>query len=232
MILKRNFVVLLCFLPLRDLSAQSTVAVSGGFSQSIFYCSQTKREYYHLFQPYDTYLVNLSYKKDLSRLQKNLQLGGQLEFKQQSAWFYYRDEFPADTFATGLRYDIQSLNLYIFPELRVGEHIKFVFSGGPVIQWITNTKAEGTQIQIFTGKPNIETSISEQSSERISGLVIGAKINLGIEIPLYKNLYFTFYNAYSAGFNSMQGTIKPQMKYFNCLDINIMGGLLYRIGGN
>ena len=229
MVFKRKLLIILCFLPLWELSAQSTVAVSGGFSQSIFYCSQTKRQYDHSFQPYNAYLINFSYKEDLSFLQKNLQLGAQLEFKKQSSWFYYRDNFPTDTFATGLQYDIQSVNLYLFPELRVGENIKFIFSGGPVVQFITNTKAQGKQVQIIIGSPNIETNINEQNSKRISGVVIGAKINLGIEIPLYKNLYFTFYNAYSAGLNSMQGTIKPQMKYFNCLDINIMGGLLYRV---
>ncbi|MCL2132592.1 MAG: outer membrane beta-barrel protein [Lentimicrobiaceae bacterium] len=230
MMFKRIVFILVCFLPLLGLSAQSTLAVSGGLNQPIFYCSQTNREYNHSFQPYNAYLVNLSYKQDLSSLQNNLQLGVQLEFKQQSSGFYYRDEFPTDTFATGLRYDIQSINLCLFPELRVGDEIKFVFSGGPLIQFITNTKAKGTQLQIITGSPNIETSIDEGSSQRISGIVVGAKINLGIEIPLYKDLYFTFYNAYSAGFNSMQGSIKPQMKYFNCLDINIMGGFLYRIG--
>ena len=226
---KRNFFILLCFFPLLEMPAQSTIAVSGGLNQSIFYCSQTRREYNHLFRPYNAYLVNISYKKDFSALQKNMQLGAQLEFKQQSSWFYYRDEFPTDTFATGLRYDIQSINLYIFPELRVGDGIKFVFSGGPVVQFITHTKAKGTQLQQITGKPNIETSIDESKSARIAGVVFGAKINLGVEIPLYKNLYFTFSNAYSAGFNTMQGTIKPQMKYFNCIDINIMGGFLYRI---
>jgi hypothetical protein len=60
-------------------------------------------------------------------------------------------------------------------------------------------------------------------------VVIGAKINLGVEIPLCKNFHFTFCNAYSAGLNSMQGSIKPQMKYFNCFDINIIGGFLYRM---
>ena len=231
MTFKRKLFIALCLLPFGEMFAQSTIAASGGFSQSIFYCSQTKREYNHTFRPYDAYLVNVSYKKDLSNLQKNMQVGASLEFKQQSAWFAYIDNFPADTFSTGLRYDIQSINLYLFPELRVGNEIKFVFSGGPVLQVITNTKAEGIQRQIIAGKPYIETDINERSSKRISGIVIGAKISLGIEIPLYRNLYLTFYNAYSAGLNSMQGSIKPQMKYFNCLDINITGGLLYRIGG-
>jgi hypothetical protein len=173
--------------------------------------------------------VNLSYKKDFSSLQKNMQFGGQLEFKQQSSEFYYRDNFPTDTFATRLRYDIRSINLYVFPELRVGGEIKFIFSGGPVLLFIVNTKAKGKQLQIITGIPHIETEIDESRSSRISGVVIGAKINLGIEIPLYKGLYFTFCNAYSAGLNTLQGTIKPQMKYFNCIDVNIMGGLSYRM---
>jgi len=227
--LRTFFCIILCALPLWELSAQSSFAVNGGFNHSIFYCSQTKRQYYHKFQGYNAYLVNVSYKKDISSLKKNMQLGAQLEFKQQSSWFYYEDKYPTDTFATGLRYDIQSVNLYLFPELRVGEYVKFVFSGGAVLQVITNTKAKGKQIQIITGQPNIETEIEEQHSKDISGVVIGAKICLGVEIPLYKGLYFTFYNAYSAGLNSMQGKIKPQMKYFNCLDVNIMGGLLYRM---
>jgi len=227
--LNRKFFILLYFFSLWELSAQSTIAVSGGLNQSIFYCSQTKRQYSHSFQPYNAYLVNFSYKKDFSLLQKNMQLGGQLEFKQQSSEFYYRDNFPSDTFATRLRYDIRSVSAIVFPELRVGEKIKFIFRGGPVLQFIVNTKAKGKQVQIITGAPKIETEIVELRSSRISGVVIGAKICLGIEIPLYKNLYFTFCNAYSAGLNSMQGTIKPQMKYFNCLDINIMGGLSYRM---
>ena len=226
---KKDFFILLCFFPLWELSAQSTFAVSGGLNQSIFYCSQTKRQYNHSFQPYNAYLVNFSYKKDCSSWQRNMQLGAQLEFKQQSSEFYYRDEFPADTFATRLRYDIGSINIYVFPELRVGEGVRFTFSGGPVLQLITHTRAKGKQLQIITGSPNIEKDIDESASNRISGVVVGAKISLGIEIPLCKRLYFTFCNAYSAGLNSMQGTIKPQMKYFNSLDINIMGGLLYRV---
>jgi len=229
MLFRNFFCILLCVLPLWELSAQSAIAVSGGLNQSIFYCSQTKRAYRHSFQPYNAYLVNFSYKKDCSSWAKNMQLGAQLEFKQQSSWFYYEDKFPADTFATGLRYDIRSINLHLFPELRVGEKVKFVFSGGTVLQFITNTKAKGKQLQIITGKPNIEESIDEPNSKRVAGVVFGAKISLGVEIPLYKGLYFTFCNAYSAGLNSMQGSIKPQMKYFNCLDINIMGGLLYRM---
>ena len=226
---RKAFLILICFFPLWELSAQSTFAVSGGLNQSIFYCSQTKRQYYHSFRPYNAYLVNFSYKRDYSSLQKNMQLGAQLEFKRQSSEFYYRDEFPADTFATRLRYDIGSINIYVFPELRVGEGVKFIFSGGPVLQFITHTRAEGKQLQIITGSPNIEKDINESASNRISGVVLGAKISLGIEIPLYRRLYFTFCNAYSAGLNSMQGTIKPQMKYFNCLDINIMGGFSYRL---
>ena len=229
MIFIRFVVALLCVLSLWKLSAQSSVAVSGGLNQSIFYCSQTKREYRHSFQPNNAYLVNFSYKKDCSSLAKNMQLGGQIEFKQQSSWFYYEDNFPVDTFATKLRYDLRSINLYLFPELRVGENVKFVFSGGPVFQFITNAQAKGKQLQIRTGKPNIEESVNESSSKRIAGVVFAVKISLGVEIPLYEGLYFTFYNAYSAGLNSMQGSIKPQMKYFNCLDINIMGGLLYRM---
>ena len=229
---KKCFFILLCFSPLWEAAAQSTFAVSGGFNQSIFYCSQTKREYYHSFRPYNAYLVNFSYKRDCSSWQKNMQLGAQLEYKQQSAEFYYVDAFPADTFATRLRYDIASININVFPELRVGESVKFVFSGGPVLQWIVSTKASGKQVQIITGSPNIEKNIEESNSKRISGIVLGAKISLGIEIPVYKGLYFTFCNAYSAGFNSMQGSIKPQMKYFNCLDINIMGGVSYRFWTN
>ena len=229
--LDKKIFILLYFLPLWELSAQSAIAVSGGFNQSIFYCSQSKRQYSHSFLPYNAYLVNFSYKNDLSSVQRNMQLGGQVEFKQQSAWFYYRDNFPTDTIATGLRYDIRSINVNIFPELRVGEEIKFIFSGGPVLQFIVNTKAKGKEVQVITGKPNIEKNIDEASSNRISGIVFGAKICLGVEIPLYKKLYFTFCNAYSAGFTSMRGTIKPQMKYFNSLDVNIMGGFLYRMDG-
>jgi hypothetical protein len=229
-----GFIVWNCMLAFILLSgnklyAQSSIAINGGFSQSIFYCSQAKSTYRYSFTPYNSYLINITYKENLSSFKKNLQVGAQLEFKQQSAQFYYQDLFASDTFATRVRYDIRSLNLYFFPELKVGEKIKFILSGGPLLQYIVNTKATGIKLQVQTGSPNIETIIDTKHTDAIAGFVFGAKVNLGIEIPLYKNLYLTYYNSYTAGFTGMQGTLRKQMKYFNCLDINISGGLLYRI---
>jgi hypothetical protein len=212
-----------------NLQGQSSFIVNGGFNQSIFYCGQAKSSYYYSFTPYNAYAVSFFYKENLSALQKNLQLGVQLEFKQQSAWFYYEDKYPADTFATGVRYDIRSVNLYLFPEVRVGNTVRFVFSGGPVLQYIVNVKAKGTQLQLISGSSSIETKINEKNSKEIAGFSFGAKINLGIEIPLYKNLYLTFYNNYTFGFTGMQGNRRKQMKYFNCLDIGLSGGLLYQV---
>jgi len=205
--------------------SQSSFTFAGGFNNSIFYSRITKAEYQHSFTSYNAYLVNFSYRENLSALQKNLQVGAQLEFKQQSAEFYYADFFPPDSTATRVRFDIRSLNLYLFPELKVGESVKFVFSGGPVFQYIVNVKAKGRQAEVrHTG--NIESDVNKKNSKEISGFVIGAKINLGIEIPIYKNLYFTFCNSYTAGFNGMQGDLSKRMKYFNCVDINLSGGLV------
>lgn len=222
------FLIFILFLG-NNLSAQSSFSLSGGFNQPIYYTEQSKSEYYHTIRSYDAYLLNFTYKEDFSALQKNLQLGAQLEFKQQSAWFYYEDNFPVDTFATGVRYDIRSLNLYLFPELKVGQTVKFVFSGGPIIQYVVNTKAQGTQIQIKTGESNIETKIDDKNSKDISGFSFGAKISLGVEIPIYKNLYLLFNNSYTAGFTGMRGDLRNRMKFFNSLDINISGGLLLQI---
>ena len=209
--------------------AQSSFALSGGFNQSIFYCGQTKKQYYHSFTPEDSYLINFSYRENLSALSKNLQVGAQLEFKQQSSEFYYEDLSPIDTFATRVRYDIRSINLYLFPELKVGEHIHFVFSGGPVMQYIVNVKSKGKQLQVITGQPNIETEIDEKNSKEISGFSLGGKISFGLEVPIYKNLYITFNNAYSFGLTGMKGNLSKRMKYFNCVDINIAGGIVYQV---
>ena len=209
---------------------QSSFALNGGFNQSIFYCGQKKSEYYHSFTPpYNSYLVNFSYRENLSALQKNLQVGAQLEFKQQSSWFYYEDIYPQDTFATGVRYDIRSINLYLFPELKVGDKIKFIFNGGPVLQYIVNVKAKGKQLQMLTGHPNIETAIDDKNSKEISGFTLGGKISFGIEVPIYKNLYITFVNAYAFGITGMKGNLSKQMKYFNCVDINLYGGIIYEL---
>ncbi|MDR1181046.1 MAG: hypothetical protein LBL13_03605 [Bacteroidales bacterium] len=212
-----------------NLFAQSNISLNAGFSQSIFYCGQAKSVYHYSFRPYNSYAVSFFYKENLSALQKNLQVGAQLEFKQQSSWFYYDDLYPTDTFATGVRYDIRSFNLYLFPELKVGESIRFIFSGGPVFQYIVNVKAKGKQLQVISGQNNIETEINEKNSKEIAGFNIGAKINLGVEIPLYRNLYLTFYNNYTFGFSGMRGERRKQMKYFNCLDIGLLGGILYQI---
>jgi len=207
--------------------SQSSFTLTGGFNNSIFYCNQTNSEYRHSFTSNNAYLMNFSCRENLSALQKNLQVGMQLEFKQQSAWFYYEDKFPMDTTATGVNYYIRSLNLYLFPEIKVGESVKFIFSGGPVFQYIVNVKAEGKQVQRKTGSPNIESEINDKNSKEISGFCFGTKINLGIEIPIYKNLYFTFCNSYAAGFTGMKGNLSKRMKYFNCVDINISGGIVY-----
>ena len=232
--MKNNYrTILLCFLTIclcvNSVKSQSSLALNGGFNQPIFYSSQEKSVYRHSFSSYNAYSFNFTYKEDFSELQKNLRLGAQLEFKQQSAWFYYEDNFPADTFATGVRYDIKSLNLYIFPELTVGENVKFVLSGGPVLQYIVNTKAKGTRVQLITGQSNIETDIDDKNSNDISGFCFGAKISLGVEIPIYRNLYLCFNNSYTAGITGFQGNVRKQMKYYNCLDINISGGILYQI---
>ena len=207
--------------------AQSGFTVMGGFNNSIFYCSQTKSQYMHRFTAENAYLVSFSYRENLSALQKNLQVGAQLEFKQQSAEFYYEDIFSQDTVYTRVKYNIRSVNLYLFPELKVGETVKFVFSGGPVFQYIVNVEANGRQA-IEAQPNNIESDIHDKNSKEISGFNVGAKLNLGIEIPLYKNsLYLIFCNSYYAGFTGMKGNLSKRMKFFNCVDINISGGLVY-----
>jgi hypothetical protein len=227
MIQKTLFIITACLLWINSGYSQSSFTLTGGFSNSIFYSKITKAEYRHSFTSNNAYLVNFSYRENLSTLQKNLQVGAQVEFKRQSAWFYYEDLFPTDTFATGVNFDIHSINLYLFPEIKVGESVKFVFSGGPVLQYIINVKAEGKRIERRAGNPNIETEINDKNSKEISGFCFGAKINLGIEIPIYKNLYITFYNSYAAGLTGMKGDLSKRMKYFNCVDINISGGIVY-----
>ena len=234
MIIKNNyrtilFCVMIFCVGVPYAKSQSSFSLNGGFNQPIFYSSQMKSVYYHSFDSRNAYSLNFTYKENFSKVQKNLQLGAQLEFKQQSAWFRYDDNFPTDTFATGVRYDIRSLNLYIFPELRVGETVRFVISGGPALQYIVNTKAKGTQIQLISGEPNIETDINDKNSKDILGLCFAVKLNLGVEIPLYKNLYLCFSNSYTAGLTGFQGNLSKRMKYYNCLDINISGGFLWQL---
>ena len=225
-----NFVFLTAsLLCMHDGNAQSSFTLTGGFNNSIFYCSQTQSQYRHKFTAENAYLVNFSYRENLSALQKNLQVGAQLEFKQQSAEFYYEDFFPPDSTASKVKFDIRSLNLYLFPELKVGESVKFIFSGGPVLQYIVNVKAKGKQAQLRSDGGNIESDINDKNSKEISGFIIGAKVNLGIEIPVHKNVYITFCNSYTAGFNGMRGTLskRNRMNYFNCVDINLSGGVVY-----
>ena len=157
-----------------------------------------------------------------------MQVGAQLEFKEQSSWFAYADLYEKDTFSTAMMYNIRSINLYLFPELKVGERVHFIFNGGPVIQYIVNVKAKGKQTQLITGQTNIITEIDDKNSKEISGLTLGGKISFGVEVPIYKNLYITFTNAYSFGFTGMKGNLSKRMKFFNCVDINLSGGLVYQ----
>ena len=227
MTLKKILITAVCLLWINSEYGQSSFTLTGGFNNSIFYCSQANSEYRHSFTADNAYLVNFSYKENLSALKKNLQVGAQLEFKQQSAYFYYEDNFPTDTIASGITYNIRSINLYLFPEIKVGGNVKFIFSGGPVLQSIVNVEAIGKQVKIRTGQPNIETDIKDKNSKEISGFCFGAKVNLGVEILLYENLYFTFCNSYAAGFTGMKGNLSKRMKFFNCVDVNISSGFVY-----
>ncbi len=203
--------------------AQHHISLGGGYNQSIYYCSLPKSEYYTLFRQYDSYLANITYKMDIPNKKKNMRIGTQVEWKRQSAYFYYEDHRDGDTIPTGMRYDVHVLQLYVFPELVVGNPIRFIFSGGPVLEYILSTKADGIRL---IDEQRVE--VLETNNGDIMGFYVGAKINFGLEFPIYKNLYFTLQNSYSAGLSSKYGRLKTQMKYFNCLDINLTGSINYK----
>jgi len=117
----------------------------------------------------------------------------------------------------------------LFPELQVGNKVKFFFNAGPVLQVIVNTKAKGVTKKLITGTASPEEPYTQHNSKDIRGLCFGLKISLGIEIPIYKGFSFNFCNSYSAGLTGMQGLLSQRMKYFNCLDINVCAGFSYRI---
>ena len=81
----------------------------------------------------------------------------------------------------------------------------------------------------MAGQNKEKEDFSEQNSQDIKGFSWGAKINLGVEIPLYKGLYLSLNNAYSAGFSGFNGNLKPKMKFINCIDIYLGAGLFYTI---
>ena len=71
----------------------------------------------------------------------------------------------------------------------------------------------------------------EKTNGDIRGLYV-AQNKLGMEFPVYKDFYIIVYNAYSAGLSSKYGRLQKQMKYFNCLDINLYATLCYRFTPN
>lgn len=203
--------------------AQSHISAGGGYNQSLYYCSLPKSTYYTSFRPYNSYLVNISYKKDVVNKRKNMRIGTQFEWKRQSAYFYYEDRRNGDTIPSGIRYDLNVIQLYVFPELVVGNPIRFTLSGGPCVEYIVSSKAKG--IRLIDDE---RTEMEEKNNGDIKGMYIGAKINIGMEFPIYKGFYISIYNAYSAGLSSKYGRLQKQMKYFNCLDINLYTTLSYQ----
>ena len=215
---------LCCWIFLVTTYGQSHLSIGGGYNQSIYYCGLSKSEYYTTFRPYDSYLINLTYKKNMPVKKENMRIGGQLEFKRQSAYFYYEDRRNGDTIPTGMRYDLQVIQLYVFPELVVGDPIRFIFSGGPCIEYILSSQAKGIRLI-----DNERVSVEETNNGDIKGMYIGAKINIGMEFPVYKNFYITLQNSYSAGLSTKYGRLQKQMKYFNNIDINLSGSICYKI---
>ncbi len=227
--MKKVYCIVLLFCIFNCSNAQSIISIEGGYCQSIFYCSQLKSNYYYSFSQYNSYYTNITYKEDVFKLSKNMRFCAQLGWKQQSQWVYREDKNLNDTFAIGVRYDVRSINLCIYPEIVAGDFIKFHFSAGPIFQFIVQNKAQGKRLQLMAGQNKEKEDFSEQNSQDIKGFSWGAKINLGVEIPLYKGLYLSLNNAYSAGFSGFNGNLKPKMKFINCIDIYLGAGLFYTI---
>lgn len=208
--------------------AQHHIGAGGGYNQSIYYTSISKSQYYYVFRPKDSYLVNLSYKMDIPVKKENMRVGTQLEWKRQSAYFYYNDLKNGDTIPTGMNYDIHILQWYVFPELVIGDPIRLIFSGGPVVEYIIYSNAHGIRL-IDEKRTEVE---KESNNGDIKGLYVGAKLSLGLEFPVYKNFYISLQNSYSAGLSSKGGRLKDSFNYFNCLDINLTASLFYRFNNN
>ncbi|MBO4739247.1 MAG: hypothetical protein J5606_06770 [Bacteroidales bacterium] len=218
----------LCLLLVSDFAfAQSNISINGGYLQSIFYSTKQKSDYYYSFSPYHSYHINITYKENVFQLAPNMRLGAQLEWKQQAQWIYREDVAPTQKTAYGFRYDIRSVNLYLFPEIAVGEKVKFSFSGGPAFQFVCQTKSKGKQVEVIEGEENKTTELSDGRSKDIRGFCFGLKLCLGIDIHLYKGLSLCFYNAYSAGLTSFNGNLKNKLNYVNGLDLQLGGGLSY-----
>ncbi|MDD2622889.1 MAG: hypothetical protein WC142_08030 [Bacteroidales bacterium] len=206
---------------------QSHISMGGGYNQSLFYCALPKSTYYTSFRPYNSYLVNVSYKQNVAVESNNMRIGTQLEWKRQSAYFYYEDRRDNDTIPTGMRYDLHVVQLYVFPELVVGNPIRFIFSGGPCIEYILSSKANGIRL---IDKKRVE--VNENNNGDIKGLYIGAKLSVGMEFPVYKDFYISLSNSYSAGLSTKYGRLQKQMKYFNCIDINLTAAFCYQLPSN
>lgn len=206
---------------------QSHISMGGGYNQSLFYCALPKSTYYTSFRPYNSYLVNVSYKQNVAVESNNMRIGTQLEWKRQSAYFYYEDRRDNDTIPTGMRYDLHVVQLYVFPELVVGNPIRFIFSGGPCIEYILSSKANGIRL---IDKKRVE--VNEDNNGDIKGLYIGAKLSVGMEFPVYKDFYISLSNSYSAGLSTKYGRLQKQMKYFNCIDINLTAAFCYQLPSN
>ncbi len=227
---KRILLSVTCCLMAISAISQSHISVEGGYCQSIFYCSQAKSNYYYSFSQYNAYYVSINYKEDAFQLSKNMRLGGQIIWKRQSPWIYREDAInDSTTLATGARYDISSINISFFPELVVGEKARFYFSFGPNFQFVCNTKAKGQQVLVKNGVNDNPTPVENKNSEDIKGFTFGGKVNLGLEIPIKNNFYIFLNNSYSAGFTSFNGQLKKRMKFFNCIDIYLGGGIAYKI---
>jgi hypothetical protein len=221
---KINTVFIVCFFFILSLNAQHHIGVGGGYSQSIFYCGLPKSQYYTKFQPEDAFLRQATYKYDVPIKKENMRIGGQLEWKRQAAYFYYEDRRNGDTVPSGIHYKIDVLHLCVFPEIVVGDPIRFIFSGGPTLDYVIYTRAKG--IRIIDKK---REKIEEANNGDIKGFAVGAKLNLGLEFPVYKNFYITLQNAYAFGLSTRYGRLKTQMKYFNCMDINLTANICYQI---
>ena len=125
-----------------------------------------------------------------------------------------------------MRYDLHVVQLYVFPELVVGNPIRFIFSGGPCIEYILSSKANG--IRLIDKK----SKVNENNNGDIKGLYIGAKLSVGMEFPVYKDFYISLSNSYSAGLSTKYGRLQKQMKYFNCIDINLTAAFCYQLPSN
>ena len=114
-----------------------------------------------------------------------------------------------------LHYNIEYLFFTIANEFSFGQKLKFLIKPGIYYQRLISTSVTGTKVVFESGVKTITDSLNNEPDESFSKDGFGAKVGIGLAIPLSKHFNILFENNYSLLLGTSSDLFEASVSVFN-----------------